>query len=451
MANSRMGENNNNIPLPDGISYMYSDFAKNYYELLSVSINSSRAEITSAFRKLSVQCHPDKTKSISDKEQLKLSERMWNDANNAKEILTNPETRREYDDFLARNEYLHPKASLEREIPQGNTMGNPPENARENTTGVPASYLNTISSAYATAEAQIELELHKIGDNMIESILVSSKGQTQEKIIGELDRKFREIIRNEIRKNDIIYDDISGIREQDLSISPISLFVDRLDSFKQENSDMFFSNSNKNILQTLNDVKSTVIGAFNLSLEESKDRLGHIQDDTEFRDKTKIDIVTSVRNKDHVESLSLSEIYNNPNLNFTAIKEVRIFNLKENNVSGRVAVKPDTILGNDTAKLFLDRLVSLIERERKHKIKIETSQTSDLEKSIKSLENTQRKIAHLLKDPINELNTFIYKKESEIQKISSLLEAASSEKQTKRMIEKIEKKHEKKSGRGRDL
>ncbi len=66
---------------------------KDYYKILGVNKKASQDEIKKAFRKLAVKYHPDKTKGD------KASEEKFKEANEANEVLGNPEKRKKYDDL----------------------------------------------------------------------------------------------------------------------------------------------------------------------------------------------------------------------------------------------------------------------------------------------------------------------------------------------------------------
>ena len=64
--------------------------AKDYYDILGVSRTASPAEIKQAFRKLAHQHHPDKGGG---------DEQKFKEINAAYQVLSNPEKRRQYDQF----------------------------------------------------------------------------------------------------------------------------------------------------------------------------------------------------------------------------------------------------------------------------------------------------------------------------------------------------------------
>ena len=68
---------------------------RNFYSVLQVAPKASEAEIKAAFRTLAKTCHPDLTPG--DKE----AEEAFQEAKRAYRFLSNPETRKKYDAFLA--------------------------------------------------------------------------------------------------------------------------------------------------------------------------------------------------------------------------------------------------------------------------------------------------------------------------------------------------------------
>lgn len=64
-----------------------------YYETLGVSRNASEVEITKAFRRLAMKCHPDRNPND------KTAERRFKEAKEAYEVLCDPQKRAAYDQF----------------------------------------------------------------------------------------------------------------------------------------------------------------------------------------------------------------------------------------------------------------------------------------------------------------------------------------------------------------
>ena len=64
---------------------------KDFYEILGVSKSSSQDEIKKAYRKLALKHHPDRTKGD------KKSEQKFKEANEANDVLSDPEKRKKYD------------------------------------------------------------------------------------------------------------------------------------------------------------------------------------------------------------------------------------------------------------------------------------------------------------------------------------------------------------------
>ena len=67
------------------------DFHKDYYKILGVERYATREQIKSAYRKLVMKYHPDRNKSATAAERMQ-------SINEAYEILSDPESRKEYDD-----------------------------------------------------------------------------------------------------------------------------------------------------------------------------------------------------------------------------------------------------------------------------------------------------------------------------------------------------------------
>ena len=65
---------------------------RDYYEILGISKNASEQEIKKAFRTLAMKYHPDRNKAPDAEEKFK-------EINAAYEVLSNPEKRKQYDQF----------------------------------------------------------------------------------------------------------------------------------------------------------------------------------------------------------------------------------------------------------------------------------------------------------------------------------------------------------------
>jgi curved DNA-binding protein CbpA len=91
--------------------------SKTHYEALGVPPTATQAEIRSAYRKLVLLHHPDRSKAPS-------SVKIFNDARDAHEILSDPEKRRVYDDTLQRIAKLkEEQARVQREPAKKATFG----------------------------------------------------------------------------------------------------------------------------------------------------------------------------------------------------------------------------------------------------------------------------------------------------------------------------------------
>ena len=65
---------------------------KNYYEILGLSTDASADEIKKAFRKLAFEYHPDRNKT-------KVAEERFKTINEAYQVLSDPKTRSQYDQY----------------------------------------------------------------------------------------------------------------------------------------------------------------------------------------------------------------------------------------------------------------------------------------------------------------------------------------------------------------
>ena len=85
---------------------------RNYYKILGVNKNASKREIMKAYKKLALEWHPDKYNG-DDKE---MADQKFVDINAAKEVLTDPEKRKQFDSGV---DPLDPEAQKQ----QGNPFG----------------------------------------------------------------------------------------------------------------------------------------------------------------------------------------------------------------------------------------------------------------------------------------------------------------------------------------
>jgi len=80
---------------------------KTYYDILGISSNASQNEIRKAFHRESLKCHPDKIPSWADIERVpkwvnEEAEKKFKKLNEANEVLSDPNKRREYDKKIGR-------------------------------------------------------------------------------------------------------------------------------------------------------------------------------------------------------------------------------------------------------------------------------------------------------------------------------------------------------------
>jgi DnaJ family protein C protein 3 len=79
---------------------------KDYYKILGVPKTASDKDIKSAYRKLAMQYHPDKTQSLPEEEREK-AQALFRDIAEAKDILSDDEKRGKYDRGEDLNEQQH--------------------------------------------------------------------------------------------------------------------------------------------------------------------------------------------------------------------------------------------------------------------------------------------------------------------------------------------------------
>ena len=68
--------------------------AKDYYQILGVPRNATREQIKKAYRKLAMQCHPDRNPG-----RKKWANEKFKEINEAFGVLGDPEKKRQYDQF----------------------------------------------------------------------------------------------------------------------------------------------------------------------------------------------------------------------------------------------------------------------------------------------------------------------------------------------------------------
>lgn len=87
---------------------------KNYYDILQVNKNASSEIIEKAYKILAKKYHPD----LQPKDQKKQAEEILKEINEAYEVLSNPEKKKDYDDFLLEEEtqkHSEPNSYYDRE------------------------------------------------------------------------------------------------------------------------------------------------------------------------------------------------------------------------------------------------------------------------------------------------------------------------------------------------
>lgn len=76
---------------------------KDYYKILGVEKDADERVIKKAYRKMALQCHPDKNRGLEEDEQKKM-EAKFKDVTEAYEILSDPEKRRQFDSGVDLND-----------------------------------------------------------------------------------------------------------------------------------------------------------------------------------------------------------------------------------------------------------------------------------------------------------------------------------------------------------
>jgi curved DNA-binding protein CbpA len=93
-----------------------SDLQSDYYKILNISRNASEQEIKTSYRELALKYHPDKNDSSHmATEFIKL-------INKAKEVLSDPVKRAEYDDRMGRKDFLYDIICLIKKLIQQNNL-----------------------------------------------------------------------------------------------------------------------------------------------------------------------------------------------------------------------------------------------------------------------------------------------------------------------------------------
>lgn len=98
----------------------------NYYELLGVSRNASKKDVSFAYKKTALREHPDKAGSTPAQNELFAA------INNAKNVLTDDATRKAYDRKLDR--HLHPRPLPPQSPKQSSTRPTPPQPPKQSFT-----------------------------------------------------------------------------------------------------------------------------------------------------------------------------------------------------------------------------------------------------------------------------------------------------------------------------
>lgn len=80
---------------------------KDYYEILGVNRDASQDEIQKAFRKKSMEYHPDRHINDSEEDK-KIAEEKFKEINEANSVLSDPKKRSNYDNFGTEDDFVDP-------------------------------------------------------------------------------------------------------------------------------------------------------------------------------------------------------------------------------------------------------------------------------------------------------------------------------------------------------
>ena len=78
------------------LTYLFINMSQDYYKTLEIDKKATEQDIKSAFKKLAKQYHPDKAKGDSQKKEF---ESKFKEINEAYQILSDPQKRKQYDTF----------------------------------------------------------------------------------------------------------------------------------------------------------------------------------------------------------------------------------------------------------------------------------------------------------------------------------------------------------------
>lgn len=90
---------------------------KNYYDILQVNKNASPEIIEKAYKVLAKKYHPD----LQEEKNKKQAEEILKEINEAYEILSNPEKKKNYDNLLQEKEYLENEQKFQQQNGSNNS------------------------------------------------------------------------------------------------------------------------------------------------------------------------------------------------------------------------------------------------------------------------------------------------------------------------------------------